>query len=653
MSLVVVQDLCLSYGPKVLFDNADLNIGPLDRIGLVGANGTGKSSLMKILAGASQADSGELRFRRNTRVGYLPQEIATPAEGTLLGAVMSGVPGRDELDAELASVSAALEAPLEGDEALELAQQLADLHEARDSFEERFGQHRAERILTGLGFQERDFQKSMGQLSGGWRMRAALASLLLQDPDLLLLDEPTNHLDVPTLIWFDDFLRRSRKALVLISHDRDFLNRQINKVVSLEVEGLRSYSGNYDQYKRQRAEELELLRARAEKVAARRAELEAFIERFGAKASKAKQAQSRAKMLERLEQVELVRERDKVRFRFPEVSRSGRDVVRLSGIDKRYGETVVYDGLSATLERGQRVAVIGANGAGKTTLLKLIAGELAPDAGEVELGSNVVTGYYAQHHADTLDKRASIFDEVKKVARDHSPTEIRSVLGSFLFSGDEIEKPIGVLSGGERARVALARLLLVPANFLIMDEPTNHLDLDSSEMLIEALKGYGGTLLFVSHNRAFVNQLATHVWDVRDHRLVIYPGNLDDYLHHQEQLQKAAGAAPGTQEERSAKPGGEKERRRQEAEARQRRSAREGPLKKEIEKLEARIAKQEAAQQASEAQLADPALYNDFARAKPLMDAHRDGKAELTALYEAWEAAQAKLEEITRELAEG
>jgi ATP-binding cassette subfamily F protein 3 len=287
MSLVVVQDLCLSYGPKVLFDNADLNSGPMDRVGLGGANGTGKSSLMKILAGAAQPDSGELRFRRNTRVGYLPQEIATPAEGSLLEAVMRGVPGRDELDQELSAVEEALQAEPEGEEALQLAQQLADLHEARDSFEERFGQHRAERILTGLGFSERDFGKGLSQLSGGWRMRAALASLLLQDPDLLLLDEPTNHLDVPTLLWFDDFLRRSRKALVLISHDRDFLNRQIEKVISLEVEGLRTYAGNYDQYKRQRAEELEQLRARAEKVAARRAELEAFIERFGAKASKA------------------------------------------------------------------------------------------------------------------------------------------------------------------------------------------------------------------------------------------------------------------------------------------------------------------------------------------------------------------------------
>jgi ATP-binding cassette subfamily F protein 3 len=582
-------------------------------------------------------------------VGYLPQEIPVPPEGNVLEAVMRAVPGREALEAEIAQVSAALEQSPEGEDALELAQQLADLHEERDSFDERFGQHRAERILAGLGFKPETFAKGMGELSGGWRMRAALATLLLQDPDLLLLDEPTNHLDIPTLTWFDDFLRRSRKALVLISHDRDFLNRQIDKVVSLEVEGVRSYPGNFDQYKRLRADEMEQLRARAEKVAARRAELEAFIERFGAKATKARQAQSRAKMLERLENVELVKDRDTVHFRFPEAPRSGRDVVRVSEIDKRYGENVVYQGLSATLERGQRVAVVGANGAGKTTLLKLIAGELVPDGGTVELGSNVVMGYYAQHHADTLDKRASIFDEVSKVAPTRSQTEIRSVLGSFLFSGDDIDKPIGVLSGGERARVALARLLLVPANLLVMDEPTNHLDLDSSERLIEALKGYGGTLLFVSHNRSFVNQLATHVWDVRDHRVVPHPGNLDDFLYHEQQ--QALAAAP-QEAQAAAKAGGQKERKRLEAEARQRRSAREGPLRKEIAALEARIAELEAAQKEADAQLADPALYDDFARAKPIMDAHRDRAEQIGRLYEQWEEAQSRLEEISRELAE-
>ena len=380
MSLVIAQDLCLSYGKKVLFDNDNFTLGPRDRVGLVGANGTGKSSLMKILAGVNQPDSGTVQYARKARAGYLPQEIAGLPEGTVVEAVMSTVPGRDALEARLRETERALSEATDEDDQLELSQSFADLHAELDDFENRYGKHHAERILKGLGFRDADLLKPTSALSGGWRMRAALAGLLLQDPDLLLLDEPTNHLDVPTLTWFDDFLRRSNKALVLISHDKDFLNRQINRVVSLELEGVREYAGNYDDYKRLRAEEKELLKARAERVEARRAELQSFIDRFGAKATKARQAQSRAKMLEKMEQVQVLEERSTMRFRFPEVDRSGRDVVTLEGISKRYGAQTVYDNLSGRLERGQRIAVVGANGAGKTTLLRMVAGELAPDA---------------------------------------------------------------------------------------------------------------------------------------------------------------------------------------------------------------------------------------------------------------------------------
>jgi ATP-binding cassette subfamily F protein 3 len=654
MSLVIAQDLCLSYGKKVLFDNDSFTLGPKDRVGLVGANGTGKSSLMKILAGVYPPDSGTVQYSRRARAGYLPQEIAGLPEGTVVEAVMSTVPGRDALEARLKETEAALAVAIDEDDQLELSQSLADLHAELDDFENRYGKHHAERILKGLGFKDTDLAKPTSALSGGWRMRAALAGLLLQDPDLLLLDEPTNHLDVPTLAWFDEFLRRSNKALVLISHDKDFLNRQINRVVSLEVEGVREYAGNYDDYKRLRAEEKELLKARAEKVEARRAELQGFIDRFGAKATKARQAQSRAKMLEKLEKVQVLEERTSMKFRFPEVDRSGRDVVTLEGITKRYGAQTVYNGLSGRVERGQRIAVVGANGAGKTTLLKMVAGELVPDTGEVKLGHNVVVGYYAQHHADKLDRQNTILDEVRPLAADKPESYVRGVLGAFLFSGDDVDKPIGVLSGGERARVALAKLLLVPSNFLLMDEPTNHLDLDSSEMLIEALKGYTGTLLFVSHNRSFINNLSTHVWEVADGKLMPHPGNLDDYLYHQQQqrlaAEEAAAVASGKDAKASSGPLTEKDRKRLEAEARQRRSVVEGPIKKEIAKLEERISALEAEQKEREAQLADPALYNDFARAKPLMDTHRAGKEELESLYARWEAAQEKLAQASAAL---
>ncbi|WP_342374226.1 ABC-F family ATP-binding cassette domain-containing protein [Myxococcus stipitatus] len=655
MSLVIAQDLSLSYGKKVLFDSDSFSLGPKDRVGLVGANGTGKSTLMKILAGVIQPDSGSLTYRRRARWGYLPQEIAGLPEGTVVEAVMSTVPGRDTLESRLKDTEAALAEASDEEDQLELAQSLADLHAELDDFENRFGKHHAERILKGLGFKDADLLKPTSALSGGWRMRAALAGLLLQDPDLLLLDEPTNHLDVPTLTWFDGFLRRSNKAMVLISHDKDFLNRQIDRVVSLELEGVREYAGNYDEYKRLRAEEKVLLQARAEKVEARRAELQSFIDRFGAKATKAKQAQSRAKMIEKLEKVHVLEERSTMKFRFPEVERSGRDVVTLEGITKRYGAQTVYDHLSGRVERGQRIAVVGANGAGKTTLLKMVAGELVPDSGTVTLGHNVVVGYYAQHHADKLDRTNTILEEVRPLAADKPESYVRGVLGAFLFSGDDVEKPIGVLSGGERARVALAKLLLVPSNFLLMDEPTNHLDLDSSEMLIEALKLYGGTLLFVSHSRSFINGLSTQVWEVADGKLTPHPGNLDDYLYHQEQQRleaeaAAGGAVAGRGEKASSGPMTEKERKRLEAEARQRKSVVEGPLKKEIARLEERIAKVEAEQKEREGQLADPVLYNDFARAKPLMDAHREGKSTLEELYAQWEAAQEKLAQATASL---
>jgi ATP-binding cassette subfamily F protein 3 len=674
MSLLAASQLSLAFGPKVVLDRASFTIGPQDRIGLVGANGTGKSSLMRILAGTAHADDGELVFRRGARAGYLPQDVATLSDLPLVDAVLSTVPGRTALEDRLAQAEAALAVAREPAEQLELSQALAELHEELDHFEEHFGRHRAERILTGLGFKDDDLARPARTFSGGWKMRAALAGLLLQDPDLLLLDEPTNHLDVPTLEWFDAFLRGSRKALLLVSHDREFLNRQIDRVLALEPEGLRAYAGDYDDYRRQRAEEEERLEAQAKRQAAKRAQLETFIERFGAKNTKAAQAKSKEKQLERMEEVKLLETRATLRFRFAEAPRSGREVLRLEAVRKTFGPRVVYAGLDAAVQRGERIGVIGPNGAGKSTLLKLVAGELAPDRGEVKLGHSVIAGYYAQHHFEraehggdgsvrtfgTLDPERTVLDTLWDLVPDQGEAYVRGVAGSFLFSGDDVEKKVGVLSGGERARVALAKLLLVPANLLLLDEPTNHLDLDSSEALIEALKGYGGTLLFVSHNRSFVNQLATVIWEVKDGAVVPCPGNLDDWWYHQRQLAEAAAAEAAAAEAGSAgRPRGgaplsaqgdggvaglsEKDRRRAEAEARNARYRLEKPLRDEIAALEARIATLEADEREATAALADPALYEDFARAKPFIERQRAAKDELETLYGAWEAAQEKL----------
>jgi ATP-binding cassette, subfamily F, member 3 len=662
VSLVAAKDLSLAFGARVILDRAALSIGPHDRIGLVGANGTGKSSLLRILCGEMHPDSGELVFRRSARAGYLPQDVASLPDLPLADAVLSTVPGRTGLEARLAQTEAALATAADAAEQLELSQDLAELHEELDHFEEHFGRHRAERILGGLGFPQDDLARPARTFSGGWKMRAALAGLLLQDPDLLLLDEPTNHLDVPTLEWFDAFLRGTGKALVLVSHDREFLNRQIDRVLALEPEGLRAYAGDYDDYKRQRAGEEERLVAQAKRQAAKRAQLETFIERFGAKNTKASQARSKEKQLERMEEVQLLERRDTLRFTFPEAPRSGKEALRLEGVSKAFGPRMVYRGLDARVLRGERVGVIGPNGAGKTTLLRLAAGELLPDAGAVKLGHSVVAGYYSQHQFEkgeqeeegavrrvgALRPDLTVLDTLWDLAPDRGEAFVRSIAGSFLFSGDDVEKKIGVLSGGERARVALARLLLVPANLLLLDEPTNHLDLESSEALIQALKGYSGTLLFVSHNRSFVNQLATVIWEVKGGGVLPFPGNLDDWWYHQRLaaeggVESSSAASPRAIAQTEAGRVDDRARKRAEAEARNARYRMEKPLRDEIARLEARIATVEKDEKEASAALADPALYQDFARAKPYIDRQRAAKEELEELYAAWEAAQGKL----------
>ena len=520
------------------------------------------------------------------------------------------------------------------EEQVELGGELAELHEQLAHHEELYGRYRAEEILGGLGFARSELSRPASDLSGGWKMRAALAALLLQDPELLLLDEPTNHLDVPTLEWFDSFLRRSRKALLLVSHDREFLDRQIDRVLSLEPEGLRAYAGNYERYLELRAAEEERLAAQAEKQSRRRAQMQAFIERFRAKATKARQVQSRVKLLEKEAIVQVREERATVRFRFPEAPRSGREVARLERVSKSYGATPVYRDLSAQVLRGDRIAVIGLNGAGKTTLLKLLAREIEPDAGVVALGHNVVTGYFAQHHTERLDPARTILEEIHGLVPTQAQSRVRGVLGSFLFSGDEVEKRIGVLSGGERARVALARLLVVPSNFLLMDEPTNHLDLDSSEALIDALTRYEGTLLFVSHNRSFVNGLATRIWEVRDGVIDSQPGDLDDWSRRRT-AQTASEVQDGSS--RASAGGQGVQARRERAFQREQRDKVLGPIKRAVAELEQRIAQLEQEKKAAEAQLADPALFSDPTRSTPLITAYRDAARKLEELYARWE----------------
>jgi len=644
MSLVTASNLSLAFGARSLLEEASFSINAQDRIGLVGPNGTGKSTLLKILAGRCALDDGKLTFMKGVRAGYLPQDILELPPGRLVDVVLASVPDRNRLTDRLGDIESAMGRAEDDEERLDLAAQLAELHEELAAFEERYGRHQAERILAGLGFPEKDFERPVGELSGGWKMRAALAGLLLANAELLLLDEPTNHLDVPSLVWFDDFLRRSKKALVLVSHDRDFLNRQIDRVLSFEVEGLRGYGGNYDDYRKQRALEEEELAARARRQAEERKQVEAFIERFRAKATKARQVQSRIKMLEKQEVIHALEQRASIRITFPEVSRPGREVVRYEEIAKSFGEKQVYQGLSQTVYRGDRIAIVGVNGAGKSTLLKLTAGELSPDGGKLELGLNVRTGYFSQHHTDLLDARRTILEEVWALVPDQPQAWVRSILGAFLFTGDDVEKRIGVLSGGERARVAMARLLVVPSNLLLRDEPANHLDLDSTERVIEALQGYGGTLLFVSHNRRFVNALATRIWDVRDGGIVDFPGNLNEYLYH---LAQTASPTSGPAGSNAAKRENERDRRRREAQERESLNGKLRPLKTEITEIESRIAEIETQQAEIEPRLGDPSLYQNEVLARSLNQTYSGNKAELETLYARWEDAQQRLERLS------
>jgi len=645
MSLLHARGVALRYGPKVLLEDASFTLGHRDRVGLIGPNGSGKSTLMKILCGRIEPDAGSVQLVRRARAAYLPQELSELPDGSLIDGVLASVPGRVHLESRIAAAQSALAQAASEEGQIELGGELAELHEELAHHDERYGRHRAEEILSGLGFAQESFSRPAAELSGGWKMRAALAALLLQDPELLLLDEPTNHLDVPTLEWFDSFLRRSRKALLLVTHDREFLDRQIDRVLSFEPEGLRSYAGNYERYLELRAAEEEHLQAQAERQANRRAQVQAFIERFRAKATKARQVQSRVKMLEREETVQVREERAVVRFRFPEAPRSGREVARLERVSKSYGPKTIYSDLSTQILRGERIAVIGLNGAGKTTLLKLLAQEIAPDAGAVALGHNVVPGYFAQHHAERLDQGKTILEEVRGLVPTEPQSWVRGVLGAFLFSGDEVDKRIGVLSGGERARVALARLLVVPSNFLLMDEPTNHLDLDSSEALIDALTRYEGTLLFVSHNRSFVNGLATQVWELRDGKIDAQPGDLDDWSRR-----RAAQSAPAAEEPRAATGSQGAQARRQRAAEREQREKLLGPARRAISELELRIAELEKSKKEAEALLADAALFADPARSTPVVKTYQDAAKKLEELYARWEHKQEELAALEGEL---
>jgi ATP-binding cassette subfamily F protein 3 len=523
------------FGPKLLFENLNWLITPKDRAGLVGANGTGKTTLLKVLAGLETLDYGSRSVTRGVSAGYLPQDGLSLSGRSVFAECMSVFSALSEMEREMEELTHKMaELDPAGAEYVQVADRF---HQLDSEFRTRDGyaiEAQVGTVLAGLGFPHSDWHRRTEEFSGGWQMRIALAKLLLEKPNLLLLDEPTNHLDLEARNWLEQYLAEYPFAYVLISHDRYFLDVTVGKIVEIWNRGVHFYSGNYEKYLQQKQERTNQLEAAYRNQRERIEQLEAFINRFRYQATKAKQVQSRIKELEKIERIELPAEEKTIHFSFPQPKPSGRIVAEFQNVSKSYGDKFVFGGVNFIIERGDRIALVGVNGAGKSTLIKLLAGIEPLTSGEYRLGHNADVDYFAQDQYKELDTDARMIEDLSSVAPRSTNTELRTLLGCFLFSEDDVFKRIGVLSGGERNRYALARMLLQPSNFLLLDEPTNHLDLRAKDVLLESLEKYTGTVVFVSHDRYFIDKLAKRVFEIGGGEVHVFPGNYEDYLWRKE-----------------------------------------------------------------------------------------------------------------------
>ncbi len=633
-------------GARVLFDGVDLEIGAGDRVGLVGPNGAGKTSLLRIAAGVDAADGGERSLVRGARVGYLRQEIDPASGGTVREEALTAFAAIDALEREMRELDERM--AQHGDLPAHLVERYDQLHTRFDRAGGFSREARAEQVLEGLGFNAAARARQLSTFSGGWIMRVEIAKLLLAEPDVLLLDEPTNHLDLPSLEWFDETLAAFAGGVILVSHDRAFLRRHTTGIAELRNASFALYPCGYDTYlERKELRRLEL-EAAARTQQKQIEHTERFVERFRAKASKAKQVQSRVKALDKIERIEVPEEKKRrMRLRLPEPTRAGAVPLALRGVHKSYGAQAIYQGVDFALKRGERLALVGPNGAGKSTLLRILAGVLPFERGERELGNNAQVAFYAQHQLESLTAERTVLAELESVAAFDDVPRLRGHLGAFLFSGDDVKKKISVLSGGEKARLALAKMLLRPSNVLVLDEPTNHLDVDACQVLEEALAEYGGTLVFISHDRDFLNALATRVVEVRGGVLREFLGNYDAYLAKlREEAQRAASAAaaPATSARAAATPASANEPRGDAQRTREERKARER-LERKLARLEEQIAEKEARAEECAHRLGDPSVYGDLARVREVETERDATKAEVAALYAQWETLAKELED--------
>jgi ATP-binding cassette, subfamily F, member 3 len=643
------------YGKQDVLKGVSLSIHAGERIALVGINGAGKTTLFKILLGTMEPDNGLVHRKKGLRIGYLPQEVIELSGKTVLQQVMEVDAVVQQVQAEFNQITRALDQtddPIQCEKLAAKQSHLLSAMERLGAFDLEF---RAKQVLAGLGFKEDSFQTPVENLSGGWIMRVALASLLLSQPDLLLLDEPTNHLDLDSLLWLETFLQNTSSALLLISHDRAFLDRVVQKTFELEKGTLTSFPGNYSRYLLEKQKRLQLQEAAFANQQEKIRQLEDFIARNRSRKDRAKQVQSRIKTLENIERIKPPSAEQRISFRFPDPERSGKAVLELEKVSKCYGHNCLYQGLDLMISREDRIAVLGPNGAGKSTLLKIMTGAVKADSGHRHMGHKVRIGYFAQHQLEQLEGTQTVWQEAASVAGDRTYGTLRNLLAAFLFREEDIEKKVPVLSGGEKSRLIILKILLSGANFLLLDEPTNHLDIPSREVLEKALKSFNGTLCIITHDRHLINALANKVLYIRNGQVELFPGNYQDFEEIWKSRLSPFDVAPLDRPKKSetlpVKPPGRKtpESKRLEAEQRNALFRRQAPLKREIETLEKQLAKAFEEKKKMENLLADPDTYKDGAKFEELLQAYAGIEKEVNLLSAGWEEAVLKMEAMEKE----